>query len=584
MSDFFLELAARAPDAVVGYRAGQVVRQEAFVQRAGAWRALAARSAGCNVALYLDDSVEFGAALIGAWQAGKTVWLCADTLEASCVALAGSVDAFLGEFPAAYAPAMPAAGDRCALGWSALDPAFAALVVHTSGSTGAAQAIPKRLAQLTSEVAALEAQFGARLGDAAIVATVSHQHIYGLLFKVLWPLAAGRAIHAHSLAYPEELAAVLARRSCVLVASPAHLKRLPDHVDWSAAAGQLRAVFSSGGMLAPDAALAAGALLGQVPVEVYGSSETGGIAWRQRQPGLADGWTSLPGVEWRVQGDGLLEVSSPHIGGGWVTLADRVRASGARFLLEGRSDRVVKIEEKRISLDALEDALCAGGLALEARVIAAPDGPGGRQTLAAFVVPSAEGRAQLEAGGKLALNRRLRAQLAGTVEAVALPRRWRYLDAMPLDAQGKTTYGLLAAMLAGGAMERPRLPRMRVLEAGPRQVLLELAVPAELLYFDGHFAAAPVLPGVVQVDWAILYGRRHFALAPAFRAIHALKFQNVIRAGSLVRLELRHDEPKGSLQFSYFSDAGQHGGGRILFGPHPREHADNIEKAEAAHV
>jgi hypothetical protein len=45
--------------------------------------------------------------------------------------------------------------------------------------------------------------FGTPLGDAAIVATVSHQHIYGLLFKVLWPLSTGRAIHARSIAFPK---------------------------------------------------------------------------------------------------------------------------------------------------------------------------------------------------------------------------------------------------------------------------------------------------------------------------------------------------------------------------------------------
>jgi acyl-CoA synthetase (AMP-forming)/AMP-acid ligase II len=584
MSDYFLDLASRAPDAITGWRAERAVRHDQFLLRVGAWRSLARRTPGRTVALFFSDSIEFAAALVGAWQGGKTVWLSADTLPASCDALARSVDAFFGEFPAQYAPMLPAADERCTLAFCAPDADFPALVVHTSGTTGAAQAIPKRMSQLTSEVATLEKQFGARVGNADIVATVSHQHIYGLLFKVLWPLGAGRAIHARSLNFPEEMAELLGRRDCVLVASPAHLKRLPGHLDWSAAARRLAAVFSSGGMLDADVAFAAGALLGQVPVEVYGSSETGGIAWRQRQPGMVDTWQALPQVEWRVGADGdLLEVRSPHIGAdSWLTMADRVRVSGeaggsahagARFMLLGRGDRIVKIEEKRISLDAIEASLVASGLALEARVIAAPEVAGQRQALAAFVVPSPEANALLENGGKLALNRRLRELLAGTVEAVAIPRRWRYLDAMPINAQGKTTYSELLALLAGGAdarephQGRPRLPRLRLLEREPHRVLFELTVPATLLYFDGHFPVAPVLPGVVQVDWAIHYARAHFELGPVFRAIHALKFQNVIRAETPVQLELTHDEAKGSLAFRYFSDAGQHAGGRILFGP-----------------
>jgi hypothetical protein len=323
-------------------------------------------------------------------------------------------------------------------------------------------------------------------------------------------------------------------------------------------------------MLGADVASAAGALLGQVPIEVYGSSETGGIAWRQRQPGMTSTWEALPKVEWRVrEGDSLLEVRSPHIGlDTWLTMADRGRAAGSgRFMLDGRSDRIVKIEEKRISLDAIEAALLASSLALEARVIVGPELPGQRHTLAAFVVPSGEARALLASDGKLALNRRLRALLAGSVEAVALPRRWRYLDAMPINAQGKTTQGQLLALLDTGADPRPRLPQLRLLESEPRRVLFELIVPAALFYFDGHFPVAPVLPGVVQVDWAIHYGRRHFALGPAFRAIHALKFQNMIHAETPVQLELTHDEDKDSLTFRYFSSAGQHAGGRILFGP-----------------
>jgi 3-hydroxymyristoyl/3-hydroxydecanoyl-(acyl carrier protein) dehydratase len=105
-------------------------------------------------------------------------------------------------------------------------------------------------------------------------------------------------------------------------------------------------------------------------------------------------------------------------------------------------------------------------------------------------------------------------------------------------------------------------------EHEPARVLLELVVPADLLYFDGHFDVAPVLPGVVQVDWAIHYGALHLGQTGAFAGIAALKFQQMIRPGQPVRLELARDLAKGSLNFRYFSEAGPHASGRILFETH----------------
>ncbi|MFP5393830.1 MAG: AMP-binding protein [Gammaproteobacteria bacterium] len=571
MLDLYSLLAARDGAHLAGWRGDAPVTVAELRARVAAWHALCAATPGQACALYLADSLEFSAALLGAWRAGKTVWLTADTLEASCASLAESVDAFLGEFPAAYQPLLPQGQGGVP---EPAPMAEIALVVHTSGSTGTPQAIPKKLAQLLAEVATLEALFGPAIGDAAIVTTVSHQHIYGLLFKVLWPLAAGRPVHANSISYPEQLEATLAQRPSVLVASPAHLKRLPEHLAWDAAAAQLRMVFSSGGPLAPDAGDLAARLLGHVPTEIYGSSETGGIAWRRRHASTAGMWEALPGVEWR-QAEGLLEVRSPHLfEDTWLRLQDRVNpAADGRFMLLGRSDRVVKIEEKRISLDAIEAAVLACGLAVEARVIAAPARQGEREVLAAFVVLNEAGRALLAAEGKSAVNARLRAQVASVVEAVALPRRWRYPEQMPIDATGKTTRALLLAQL-GAVEERPRVPHACVLEKDGNRVLLALTVPANLFYFDGHFTDAPVLPGVAQVDWAILYGRKHFRLAPDFAGIHALKFQQVIRPDAPVSLELIHDSVKGSLQFRYFSDAGPHAGGRIQFAassPSPTE-------------
>jgi acyl-CoA synthetase (AMP-forming)/AMP-acid ligase II/3-hydroxymyristoyl/3-hydroxydecanoyl-(acyl carrier protein) dehydratase len=605
MSDFFVRLAARAPDAPAGWRGDVPVLHHELLARVRAWAALGRRNAAAQVALYHDDSLEFAAALVGAWLSGKTVWLGADTLPASCAALSGQVGAFWGQFPDAYAPCMPSADEDGGEAFDAFDaaapgPDFPALVVYTSGSTGSPVPIRKQLSQLTSELAALESQFGAGLHGADVVSTVSHQHIYGLLFRVLWPLDAGRPIHAVRHEFPETLAPALAARRCVLLASPAHLKRLPEYLDWSGAREMVRTVFSSGGMLEPEAARHAAGLLGRVPVEVYGSSETGGVAWRQRRMGAAgedvphgrdecagEAWTPLPGVAWRRDADGLLEVRSSHAGGqGWQPLADRVEESGhdsagnARFVLRGRADRIVKIEEKRVSLDAIEAALRASGLVRDVRVLACPDGAGaaanGRQLLAAFVVPDGAGWTLLEEGGKHALNARLRTLLAAGFEAVALPRRWRYLDSLPVNAQGKTTQAQLLALLGrsdgdGGprqGLARPRFPLLKVLEQAldgetPR-MLLELIVPADLLYFDGHFTVAPVLPGVVQVDWAIHYGRRYFGLEGPFGGINALKFQQMIRPQQPVRLELLHDRAKGSIHFRYFSEVGVHASGRIL--------------------
>lgn len=566
--DLLSVLSAPQPsDRIVGWRENEPVLRNEFLSRVRAWQTLLAESQGRNFALYVNDSIEFAGALLGAWQAGKTIYLPADTLPATCAALQQHVDGYLGEFDAHWTPLAPA-NDCDASGQEkfhrfAAD--FTGLIVHTSGSTGAAQAIPKCLRQMADEVATLEGLFGARLGTADIVATVSHQHIYGLLFKVLWPLSTGRAIHAYSFAYPEQLALVIASRDCALVSSPAHLKRLPDNPAWMNAAQRLHAIFSSGGPLPLDVALDAERLLGQAPIEVYGSSETGGIAWRQRHAQSDDSWTPLTGVAWRIaEDDGVLEVQSPHLpDANWFRLSDcAVSAEDNRFLLRGRTDRIVKIEEKRISLDAVETRLLASPLVADARVLVRD---GKRQRIAAFVVLSIEGRERLIQAGKVDFNRLLRDWLSHSVELVALPRIWRYLEELPVNAQGKITHAELMAVLD----ETPlpiKMPHERLLEKSDERAVFELTAPSDLLYFSGHFPGAPVLPGVVQIDWAIAYGRRCFDLPPVFLGINALKFQQVIPPEVPVTLELIHEQAKSCLTFKLSSQAGPHGSGRILFG------------------
>ena len=73
-----------------------------------------------------------------------------------------------------------------------LDRGRTAVELFTSGSTGRPEAVPKRLVQFEEELQELERTWGAQLEGSTALATVSHQHIYGLLFRLLWPLCVGR--------------------------------------------------------------------------------------------------------------------------------------------------------------------------------------------------------------------------------------------------------------------------------------------------------------------------------------------------------------------------------------------------------
>jgi acyl-CoA synthetase (AMP-forming)/AMP-acid ligase II/3-hydroxymyristoyl/3-hydroxydecanoyl-(acyl carrier protein) dehydratase len=557
----------RAPSDTVAWRHGGAVCWHEFIERAGAWRSLLQGTPEQGFALYHTDAVEFAAALFGAWHAGKIIYLPGDSLPNTCATLRRAVDGYLGEFSPQWEPKIPAFqnsnGD--AMEFGRLDPEFVGVVLYTSGTTGAAQAISKKLTQLSAEVSTLEKQFGASLGAADIISTVSHQHIYGLLFNVLWPLAAGRAIHAQNFSYYEELERTLAEREAVLVSSPAHLKRLPENPAWTRAATRLRAVFSSGGPLSFDVASECARLFGRAPIEVYGSSETGGIAYRQQDKGPDQPWTPLPGVTWRFDPrEEVIEVSSAHLPDkNWFRLADHVEPTeNNRFILGGRVDQIAKIEGKRISLQAIESLLTSSPWVRAARVVVLE---GRRQQVAAFVIPSEPGRGELIAKGKRAFSGLLRNLLRESIEAVGLPRIWRYLDALPVNAQGKTTHAELLALLASEPV-RPTQPRERLIEKSPERAVFELTAPRNLLYFDGHFSGRPILPGVVQVDWVIAYARQCFDLPPVFRGLHALKFMRLIPPETPIMLELVHEAAKSSLAFKITSRLGAHAKGRVIFG------------------
>lgn len=543
----------------VAVRADGPVSASAFRARVNAWKArLSAIGAG-DIALHDPDAVEFAAALLAAWRTGRCVHVPGDVQPASVAALRRAGLHLVGAFPegetddeATRMLPPEAAPPR---------PADTALVLYTSGSTGAPLAVPKRLAQLLAECDALERCFGDRLGDSEVVGTVPHHHIYGLLFRILWPLRARRPFHAHALRYPEDIVATVRGQRTTLVSGPAHLKRLPPDLPWEAVRPDVVAVFSSGGPLPDEELVAARRHLGQAPIEVYGSSETGGIAWRQRTDDVDASWRPLPGVQVGVQ-DGHLTVASPHLPDASVhVVADRAEALAPdRFRLLGRADRIAKVEGKRVSLSAVEAALTRSPLVAQARVLLLADDA--RDALGAAVVPSAQGWRLLFDEGPAALRTQLTQSLAASFERTLWPRRWRWLDELPENAVGKIPEAAVAGLFAPGGL---RLPSGLVEVTGPGQVTCTLHVSRALACFDGHFDGLPVLPGVAQVDWAIAFGRRHLAIRDPFAQLEAVKFHRLHRPGPPLTLQLEWHPDRRLLAFRTTSAQGTHASGRVLF-------------------
>ncbi len=538
--------------------------------RTRGWISVLAQINSASVALFEPDGVEFAAALIGAWYAGKTVYLPGDALPGTCQALQAHHVVFLGSFDQRWHPvARPADGDGDELLW-ALDADACRVVIYTSGSSGAPVALPKRLSQLLREVDTLEQLFGAEVGDSDVLATVSHQHIYGLLFKILWPLTARRAFIADSVVYPTEILAQLRRRRTTLVSGPAHLKRLPASFDagaFDAATGDagtldanVGAIFSSGGPLSIDAVRSVEATFGIAPIEVYGSSETGGIAWRQRSGGCEQPWAPLTGVTVRPHED-TIAVRSPHLADDqWHVIADSaVVHDDGRFTLRGRVDRIVKIEGKRVSLTGIEDLLVRSGLVSDARAMILT---GNRDEVGVVVVPSDDGWALMRREHTQSLRQSFDALLAEHLDPIARPRRWRILDALPVNAVGKATAENLTRLFAPLALNAPAV---HVVEHTDDRTLLELYVSQQLRCFDGHFTDFPVLPGVAQLDWAVAMGRQYCSITGAFVRLEAVKFHHVYQPGQLLTLELSCPPPHESLTFRYESGGDKHSSGRIVF-------------------
>lgn len=649
---------SRAPEgAPVAIRAdGAVMTDREFLIEAGRWRErfqeARQKTTGCcrrtRVVMHSSDTTALLPALFGAWSAGVETMLTGDALpgtlarmraaamvEPGVDLLALDMAAFAGKDPAADGLAPVAAPDPIDAPAAALEtpvPFFGVLSdeavlcsLFTSGSTGEAKRVPKRLGQLFFETEGVARAFfeaGIRFDEPTVaVSTVTAQHIYGILFRALLPLIEPNLMaDAPRTHFPEALAERMAGfaregKKILLVSSPAHLSRFTDPHLFDASRAAVVGVSSSAGPLSAEAARHARLAFGHWPLEVLGSTETGGIARRMRAfeneaderaaqrfgesgqvdllthllsaPVATPPWRPMPGVEAAValddanaanaaadrrasdaiarEGVGRIALKARHLADrGWTIGDDAVRLcvdkTGPAFTLLGRADRIAKIEGKRVALAEVESLLLSSGRFEAVKVFAVAAGdelfhapglpatPSLRDELAVVAVPKKEAKTQLLLG-KNEFLASLRAELLKALSPVLIPKRWRFVDRLPANAQGKTTRAALCALFDP---RRPEwlLTRDETMD-GLRTIELEMRLMPNLAWFRGHFPELPILPGVAQLllveralhefasDDAALAER----LSQGVSTVKNLKFKAITKPGMRMRLRLAFAKP-----------------------------------------
>lgn len=307
------------------------------------------------------------------------------------------------------------------------DPDQPFLKLFTGGSTGKPKVWSKSPRNLLAEAVYLRNQFELTDKD-LFIATVPPYHIYGLLFSILTPFLAQARVLPEIYTFPQEIISTMNRhKATVLVSVPIHYRSLK--VD-DLSAPSLKVAFSSSGPLNRTDAAYFFKKTGLGIHEIYGSTETGGIATRSISENT-DSWQPTDVVSWKLAGTRLAvrsDFTSPEMEkdtDGFCITGDEAKPDkNNRFILLGRADGIIKVAGKRVDLQDIQNKILTLPTVRDAVVIALP-APKGRESVIAALIACDLSEMQFKK------------MISEKLEPYAMPRRIKIVPSITRTAAGK---------------------------------------------------------------------------------------------------------------------------------------------------
>lgn len=434
--------------------------------------------------------------------------------------------------------------------------------IQTSGSSGEPKFIAKNIYQMLCEAKFLAEFF--RLNDCTkdnmptFVGAIPHRHLFGLTFKVFLPLVCGGVVLKEQFLYHHFLINALnAHKNVILLASPTALDIvLKDDIS---KIPPPKAIFCAGSPL--DSYLRAGLekRFGDDLkhfVEIYGSSETGIIGYQAQKytpkSSTQSTFHTFPPVKLKLDSSSRLMISSA-----WLDSFEDERAeflsndcakihSDDTFTLLGRYDRIIKLNETRINLDFVESSLKSSNLIENVRVGKLD----GQNRLSVIIVLSDEGKKVFRLSGKKGIKSAIKSSLSSQI--ISALRYFHIRSCLPYNEQGKIT--LKAFEECANAKITPTFRLIsQNLSNEVKTCTLEAYIDEGCFYFDGHFADFPLVPGFVELGFALENAGKYLGISlESISKIQSVKFSSFLRPCDNARLELEKNEDR--LSFTLYAN------------------------------
>ena len=457
------------------------------------------------VILFGDNSFEFVVNFFAALFSNKEIYLLTDKTRL----LSLNIDYIIPETP--Y---------KCdKFSFEEIDVKKTKINFYTSGSTSQPKKITKTFENLELEAISSIKQFKMDL-NISVYSTTIMPHMFGLTFFFMVPLCAGMPINTLKIEFPEQ---ITKDEQYVLVSSPSFLEKMEKY-QINFAHSPVK-IFTAGDKL-KDVVRDFFAKNSNV-IEIYGSTEAGTIAYKCN----CKSFKAFDSVSISTDENSCIIVKSDFFMEDKIKMEDVIeKVSDKEFVLKGRSDRIVKVKEKRISLVELETILKTHPDVNDCYCFKYGD------VLACAVATN----------NVVLSDKELKKYLAEYCEVV--PKKWRFLDEIPKTITGKIDKSFIEHIFNLN-LSYPFVVSRQLQE---NEAELELIFKKKSNFFKGHFAVMPILPGVVQLFYANWFAKHVFNVDISKQEAKKVKFTNIIHADTNVVLKLKNTDK--NVEYSYVID------------------------------